>query len=169
MQSSLFWFVEIREKVLGEWDPDPTRNGEWDPDPTGNGEQGEIPPEIQNRAQLFERWLALNLGLKLSQVFFFLCSKAFSQIIFSVIFRASNHQLKTLFKLSNLNSNLALTLGYLNPALNNSALYCISRPSQWWYVCPWPKFQIGSTRILKSRVCPCQYSTHPYVICHHFH
>ena len=28
-----------------------------------------------------------------------------------------------LFKLSNLNSNLALTLGYLNPALNNSVLY----------------------------------------------
>ena len=27
-----------------------------------------------------------------------------------------------LFKRSNLNSNLALTLGYLNPALNNSAL-----------------------------------------------
>ena len=27
-----------------------------------------------------------------------------------------------LFKLSTLNSNLALTLGYLNPALNNSAL-----------------------------------------------
>ena len=27
-----------------------------------------------------------------------------------------------LFKLSNLNSNLAQTLGYLNPALNNSAL-----------------------------------------------
>ena len=26
-----------------------------------------------------------------------------------------------LFKLSNLNSNIALTLGYLNPALNNSA------------------------------------------------
>ena len=26
------------------------------------------------------------------------------------------------FKLSDLNSNLALTLGYLNPALNNSAL-----------------------------------------------
>ena len=26
-----------------------------------------------------------------------------------------------LFKVSNLNSNLALTLGYLNPALNNSA------------------------------------------------
>ena len=27
-----------------------------------------------------------------------------------------------LFELSNVNSNLALTLGYLNPALNNSAL-----------------------------------------------
>ena len=27
-----------------------------------------------------------------------------------------------LFKLSQLNSNLVLTLGYLNPALNNSAL-----------------------------------------------
>ena len=27
-----------------------------------------------------------------------------------------------LFKLSNLNPNLALTLGYLNPVLNNSAL-----------------------------------------------
>ena len=27
-----------------------------------------------------------------------------------------------LFKISNLNLNLALTLGYLNPALNNSAL-----------------------------------------------
>ena len=30
-----------------------------------------------------------------------------------------------LFNLSNLNSNLALTLGYLNPALNNSALNII--------------------------------------------
>ena len=33
-----------------------------------------------------------------------------------------------LFKLSNLNSNLALTLGNLNPALNNSALIvCVER------------------------------------------
>ena len=49
-------------------------------------------------------------------------------MIFSVIFRASDHQLvdktiktEMLFKLSNLNSNLTLTLGYLNLALNNSA------------------------------------------------
>ena len=38
-------------------------------------------------AELFEGRLALKLD------FFFLCSKAFSRIIFSAIFRASNHQL----------------------------------------------------------------------------
>ena len=52
-------------------------------------------------------------------------SKRFSRIIFSVIFRASNQtkRIKTemLFKLSNLKSNLALTLGYFNAALNNLA------------------------------------------------
>ena len=31
-----------------------------------------------------------------------------------------------LFKLSNLNSNLALNLGYLNPALNNSVLVVVN-------------------------------------------
>ena len=35
-----------------------------------------------------------------------------------------------LFKLSNLNSNLAQTLGYLNPALNNSALIIGQRSLQ---------------------------------------
>ena len=40
------------------------------------------------------------------------------------IINLSTKRIKTemLFKLSNLNSNLALTLGYLNPALNNWAL-----------------------------------------------
>ena len=45
----------------------------------------------------------------------------FGDNFFSDIFRASNHQLvdkkiktEMLFKLSNLNSNLVLTLGYLN-------------------------------------------------------
>ena len=37
--------------------------------------------------------LALNRGVKFNPDFLFLCSKAFSWIIFSVIFRASNHQL----------------------------------------------------------------------------
>ena len=41
----------------------------------------------ESRAELVEGRLALNPG------FFFLCSKAFSGIILSVIFRASNHQL----------------------------------------------------------------------------
>ena len=31
-----------------------------------------------------------------------------------------------LFKLSNLNLNIALTLGYLNPALNNLVQYLLS-------------------------------------------
>ena len=42
---------------------------------------------ILPRAQLFEGRLALNPG------FFFWRSKAFSRVIFSVVFRASNHQL----------------------------------------------------------------------------
>ena len=37
-----------------------------------------------------------------------------------------------LFKLLNLNSNLALTLGFLNPALNNSAQVSMR---QAWHVC----------------------------------
>ena len=36
-----------------------------------------------------------------------------------------------LFKFSNLNSNLAQTLGYLKPALNNSALTCRSKNETW--------------------------------------
>ena len=44
------------------------------------------------------------------------------------------------FKLSNLNSNLALTLGYLNPALNNSALVSIpgiqGYEELWRRICP---------------------------------
>ena len=44
-------------------------------------------------AQLFKGRLALNPGLNLTRVSFFLCSKVFCRIIFSVIFRASNHQL----------------------------------------------------------------------------
>jgi len=60
--------------------------------------------------------------------FSFFQKHAFSRIIFSVLFRASNHQIvgkenKTefAFKLSYHNSNFALTLGYLNPALNKPA------------------------------------------------
>ena len=43
-----------------------------------------------------------------------------------------------LFKLSNLNSNLTLTLGYLNPALNNSALEFNSLATIVQYPCKQP-------------------------------
>ena len=43
-----------------------------------------------------------------------------------------------LFKLSNLNSNVALTLGYLNPALNNSAqVFILYRLPQVYYTLVW--------------------------------
>ena len=75
--------------------------------------------KLSTKDQLFEgQSKALNLG------FFFMCSTAFSLIFFCAILRASNHQLvdkknktQMLFKLS----NHTLTLGYLNPTLNNSA------------------------------------------------
>ena len=72
-----------------------------------------------------------NLRLNFNPGFFFLLSKALSRIIFFIVFRVSNHQivgkeikLNLLFKLSYLNSNLALTLGYLNPASNNPVQKC---------------------------------------------
>ena len=71
--------------------------------------------------------------------FFIFLSKAPARIIFSVLFRVSNHQIQfscqivgkenlteLLFKLSYLSSNFALTQGYLNPALNNPP---------WWLAC----------------------------------
>ena len=69
--------------------------------------------------------ISANPGLNLNQGFFFLCSKAFYRRIFSILFRALHYQVVTkiikldlLLKLSYLNWNFALTLGYLIPALN---------------------------------------------------
>ena len=67
-----------------------------------------------------------------------------------------------LFKLSNLNSNLALTLGYLNPALKNSALVIIA-------IQPLNKWGNGSSqtrfRILIYRLCRSVHLfTNPYRI-----
>ena len=85
--------------------------------------------------------LNLNLGF-----FFFFCSKVFSRIIFSILFRASNHQIvgknnKTefAFEFPYLNSNFTLTLGYLHPALNNPALArLVMSAKQQWYPCSGP-------------------------------
>ena len=79
---------------------------------------------------LVRRLISANPGLDFNPGVFFFSSKAFSRIIFSILFRVANRQivewtrrikLNLLFKLSLLNSNFALTLGYLNPALNNPA------------------------------------------------
>ena len=75
------------------------------------------------------RLISANQGLDFNLGFFFSLSNTFSCIIFSILFRVSNHQiankriqLNLLFRRSYLNSNFALTMGYLNPALNNLAL-----------------------------------------------
>ena len=85
---------------------------------------------ILSWAQLFERRLALNPGLNLTQFSFSFVQKHFLRQ-FSLTFIEHQINLLTkriklnlLYKLSYLNSNFALTLGYLNPALNNLALLC---------------------------------------------
>ena len=80
-------------------------------------------------AQLFEGRLVLNPGLNLTRVSFSLVQKHFLGQ-FSLIFieyqiinlLTKRTKLNLLYKLSYLDSNFALTLGYLNPALNNPAL-----------------------------------------------
>ena len=52
--------------------------------------QGGKESGVKTWAQLVEGRLP---GVKCNPGFFFLCSKPFSRIIFSVIFRTSNHQL----------------------------------------------------------------------------
>ena len=87
--------------------------------------------ELTNTGPVVRRPISANPWLNFNAGFFSFCSKAFSRIIFSILFRASNHQivgkknnfkLNLLFKLSYLNSNFPLTPSYLNPALNNPAL-----------------------------------------------
>ena len=80
-------------------------------------------------AQLVDSHSA-NLGLNFNLGFFFFLTKAFSWIIFSIFLEYLIIKLQTkrikltlLFKLNSfLNSSFTLTLGYLNPALNNLAL-----------------------------------------------
>ena len=70
--------------------------------------------------------ISANPGSNFNLGSFFFCSKAFSQIICTILLehpiiklQAKRIQLNLLSKLSYLNSNFALTPGYLNPALNN--------------------------------------------------
>ena len=76
-------------------------------------------------AQLFEGRLALHPGLNLTQLSFPLLKSIFSDnfLCYPIINLLTERiNLNLLFKPSNLTSNFALTLGYLNPALNKTAL-----------------------------------------------
>ena len=88
---------------------------------------------LASRAQLFERRLAFNPGLILTLVSFSCAQKHFLGEFYLLflelpIINLQTKRIKTemLFKLSNLNLNIALTLGYLNPALNNLVQYLLS-------------------------------------------
>ena len=86
--------------------------------------------EITDLDPVVQRPISVNPGLNFNSGFFFVCSRAFPRIIFSQLFfehainklYAKRIKLNVLFKLSYLNSNFTLTLGYLNPALNKPAL-----------------------------------------------
>ena len=99
------------------------------------------------RAQLFEGRLALNPGLNFTWVSFSFVQKHFLGQ-FSLIFiehriinlLTKRTKLNLLYKLSYLNSNFALTLGYLNPALNNPAQNCSNRQKD---VSNWEKDQFA--------------------------
>ena len=89
--------------------------------------------ELLPRAQLFEGWLSLNPELNLTRVSFSFVQKHFlgQFSLICIAHRIINLltkriKLTLLYKLSYLNSNFALTLGCLNPALNN--------PAQIWVV-----------------------------------
>ena len=101
--------------------------------PTPNVPRSNI--NIVTWAQLFEGRLALNPGLNLTRVSVSCVQKhfpgSFSLLFLELpFFNLQRKRIKTemLFKLLNLDSNLALTLGYFNPALNNPAQ--MIRPAQ---------------------------------------
>ena len=88
---------------------------------------------IETRAQLFEGRLALNPGLNLTRVSFSFVQKHFLGQFYVIFIEhriinllTKRIKLNLLYKLSYLNSNFALTLGYLNPALDNPAQHSTS-------------------------------------------
>ena len=69
--------------------------------------------ECVYKGPVVQRPISTNLRLNFNPGFFSFNSKVFSRIIFSILLRSSTH-------------HIALILGYLNPALNNSALLFIT-------------------------------------------
>ena len=103
---------------------------------------------LVTKATLFDGRLTLTRGL------YFFCSKAFFRIKLSRFFLeyqiiklwTKRIKLNFLFKLSYLDWNFALTLGYVDPALHNPAQGvkglisvlepgCCSRSCCWFYLC----------------------------------
>ena len=120
------------------------------------------------RAHLFEGRLALTQGSNFNLGFFFFCSKEYFRIIFSTFFRASNHQivgkiirLNFLFELSYLNSNFALTLVYLNPALNNQAQKPQGFFDKCWFLPPFDHPHHTNTAVLSIIYLPSPVGTQP--------
>ena len=82
-----------------------------------------------NQGHVVRRPINANPGLNFNPGLYFFCSKAFFRIKLSRFFLeyqiiklwTKRIKLNFLFKLSYLSWNFALTLGYLNPALNNPA------------------------------------------------
>ena len=81
-------------------------------------------PALKKRLNRDPSWpTGANPRLNFNLGFFFFSSKGFSEIIFSILFRAPIIKLQPFLKLSYLKSNFTLTLSYLNPALNNPGQY----------------------------------------------
>ena len=83
---------------------------------------------FRDQGPVVRRRISANTGLNFNLDFFTPLFESLFGIISSILYRASNHQIlikknftEFLLKLSDLKSEFTLTLGYLNPALNNPA------------------------------------------------
>ena len=83
---------------------------------------------FKDQGPVVRRRISANTGFNFNLDFFTPLFESLFGIISSILYRASNHQIlikknytEFLLKLSDLKSEFTLTLGYLNPALNNPA------------------------------------------------
>ena len=79
-----------------------------------------------NQGPVVQKLISSNPGLNCNPPFFISLFKSLLGKIFTILLRTSNNQIASkkiwtefLLKFSDLKSNFTLTLGYLNPALNN--------------------------------------------------
>ena len=92
------------------------------------------------QGSVVQRLISTNPGLNCNPAFFISLFKSILGKIFTILFRTSNDQIASkniwtefLSKFSDLKSNFTLTLGYLNPPLNNRGQ---NWDIYWWrYIC----------------------------------